>query len=216
MNSHKNARLGFAGRVCLVERVITSGWRGDQTAAAFGASERTVWKWVRRFRSEGREGLRDRTSRPRHSPRRSAPAVERRIARLRAQRRSGPQIADQLRLPLSTVGDVLRRLGLGRLPSLVPPPPIVRYERATPGELLHIDAKKLGRIIVVGHRITGDRAVRGPRSRTGWSIFTSRLTTPRASRTPRSCPTKRPRVRCAFSATRLPGSRRSASGSSGS
>lgn len=94
--------------------------------------------------------------------------LERRIARLRTQRRSGPQIADALALPLSTVGDVLRRLGLGRLPSLTVRPPIVRYERERPGELLHIDAKKLGRIVVVGHRITGDRAVRGPRRRTGW------------------------------------------------
>lgn len=97
--------------------------------------------------------------------------LERRIARLRTQRRSGPQIADALALPLSTVGDVLRRLGLGRLPSLTVRPPIVRYERERPGELLHIDAKKLGRIVVVGHRITGDRAVRGPRRRTGWETL---------------------------------------------
>jgi transposase InsO family protein len=84
--------------------------------------------------------------------------LERRIQHLRAQRRSGPQIADRLNLSLSTVGDVLRRLGLGRLPALTPRPPIVRYERERPGELLHIDAKKLGRIgDGVGHRITGDR-----------------------------------------------------------
>lgn len=168
MNSHKNARLGFAGRVCLVERLLEDGWSTTETAAAFGVSVQTVRKWRRRYQAEGRDGLRDHASRPRRSPRQVSAMLERRIARLRTQRRSGPQIADALALPLSTVGDVLRRLGLGRLPSLTVRPPIVRYERERPGELLHIDAKKLGRIVVVGHRITGDRAVRGPRRRTGW------------------------------------------------
>ena len=173
VNSHPNARLGLAGRLCLVQRVRQDRWTASQAAAAFGVSDRTVRKWLARFRTEGRDGLRDRASRPRRSPRRVRPTLERRIARLRARRRSGPQIADALALPLSTVGDVLRRLGLGRLPPLTPRPPIVRYERATPGELLHIDAKKLGRIAVgiVGHRITGNRAVRGPRQRTGWECL---------------------------------------------
>ena len=160
MNSHKNARLGFAGRVCLVERVLRDGWSGTQAAQAFGVSARTVWKWVQRYRTEGRPGLRDRTARPHRSPRQLRRVLERRIARLRARRKTGPQIADALGLPLSTVGDVLRRLGLGRLPSLTPRPPIVRYERERPGELLHIDAKKLGRIGRVGHRAHGDRSVR--------------------------------------------------------
>lgn len=173
MNSHKNARLGFTGRVCLVERVVQDGWTGAQAAAAFGVSARTVWKWVGRYRSGGRAALRDASARPHRSPRQLARALERRIARLRAQRRSGPRIADQLGLPLSTVGDVLRRLGLGRLPPLQPRPPIVRYERERPGELLHIDAKRLGRIEpgIIGHRITGNRAVRGPRCRTGYETL---------------------------------------------
>lgn len=171
MNSHKNARLGFAGRVCLVDRLVRDGWSTGATADAFGVSVQTVRKWRRRYQSDGHDGLRDHTSRPRRSPRQLSAVLERRIARLRAQRRSGPQIADTLGLPLSTVGDVLRRLGLGRLPSLTVRPPIVRYERARPGELLHIDAKKLGRIVVVGHRITGDRAIRGPRQRTGWECL---------------------------------------------
>lgn len=160
MNSHKNARLGYAGRACLVERVLRDGWSGAQAARAFGVSARTVWKWVQRYRAEGRVGLRDRSARPHRSPRQLRPTVERRIARLRAQRKTGPQIADRLGLPISTVGDVLRRLGLGRLAPLVPRPPVVRYECARPGELLHIDAKKLGRIRGVGHRMHGDRAVR--------------------------------------------------------
>lgn len=173
MNSHKNARLGFAGRVCLVTRVVRDAWSGAQTATAFGVSARTVWKWVQRYRAEGIAGLRDHASRPHRSPRRTRRPVERRIAALRARRRTGPQIADALGLPLSTVGDVLRRLGLGRLPPLQPRPPIVRYEKDRPGELLHIDAKRLGKIHpgIIGHRITGDRAVRGPRRRTGWETL---------------------------------------------
>ena len=168
MNSHRNARLGFAGRLCLVQRLQHDGWTQAETAAAFGVSERTVRKWLRRYEREGRTGLPDRSSRPRRSPRKLARGLEHRIATLRTQRRSGPQIADALRLPLSTVGDVLRRLGLGRLPPLAPRPPIIRYERATPGELIHIDSKKLGRIVVMGHRVTGNRAQHGPRCGTGW------------------------------------------------
>lgn len=172
MNSHKNARLGFAGRVCLVERVTRDGWETRDAAAAFAVSVQTVRKWLRRYRREGVSGLRDRTSRPQRSPRQLPPRVERQIARLRQRRKSGPQIADALTLSLSTVGDVLRRLGLGRLPSLEVRPPIVRYERERPGELLHIDAKKLGRIVGgVGHRITGDRTRRGPTRGGGWECL---------------------------------------------
>jgi len=167
VNSHKNARLGFTGRVCLVQRVLRDRWTRTKAAAAFGVSDRTVRKWVARYRGEGRDGLRDRSSRPRHSPRQLTGELEQRIARLRAQRKSGPQIADALHLPLSTVGDVLRRLGLGRLPSLEPRPPIVRYERERPGELLHIDGKRLGKIAGIGHRITGETG-RHPRRHPGW------------------------------------------------
>jgi transposase InsO family protein len=172
VNSHKNARLGFAGRVCLVTRVQDDEWSPSEAAAAFGVSVQTVRKWVRRYQAEGREGLRDRSSRPHRSPRQVARRLERRIAQLRARRYSGPQIADLLQVPLSTVGDVLRRLGLGRLPPLSPRPPIVRYERERPGELLHIDAKTLGRIVGgVGHRITGDRTRRGMAPHVGWECL---------------------------------------------
>jgi transposase InsO family protein len=170
VNSHKNARLGFAGRACLVERVLRDRWTAPAAAAAFGVSDRTVRKWVARYRCEGHAGLADRSSRPIRSPRRLARALERRIARLRARRKSGPQIADALRVPLSTVGDVLRRLGLGRLPPLTPRPPVIRYERASPGELLHIDVKQLARIASghMGHRVTGDRTRHGAQRRLGW------------------------------------------------
>ena len=106
-HSHQNARLGFAGRACLVERVLGDGWTAPDAAAAFHVSARTVWKWVRRFRDGGRAALQDRTSRPRRSPRQLAPALERRITRLRAKRRSGPQIADALALPLDAVEKAL-------------------------------------------------------------------------------------------------------------
>ena len=173
MKSHANARLGFAGRVCLVERIVRDGWGTAMAARAFGISERSVRKWLARFRAEGRAGLGDRTSRPHRSPRRLSATLERRIAQRRARRDTGPQIARALGLPLSTVGDVLRRLGLGRLPPRVPRPPVIRYERATPGELVHIDTKRLGKIApgIIGHRITGDRTVRGPRCRTGWEVL---------------------------------------------
>lgn len=167
MNSHKNARLGFTGRACLVACILEHGWGTQRAADAYGVSVQTVRKWLRRYRAAGPDGLRDRSARPHRSPRRLPAALEARVVQLRAQRRSGPQIADALALPLSTVGDVLRRLGLGRLPSLTPRPPIVRYERAHPGELLHIDAKRLGRIAGLGHRITGD-AGRHPRQHPGW------------------------------------------------
>ena len=161
MNSHKNARLGFAGRVGLVAHVLEQQWGTHAAAAAYGVSVQTVRKWLRRYRAAGTAGLRDRSSRPRHSPQRLAAALERRIVHLRQRRLSGPQIADRLALPLSTVGDVLRRHGLGRLPSLTPRPPVVRYERERPGELLHIDAKRLGRIAGIGHRAS-DHGARAP------------------------------------------------------
>jgi transposase InsO family protein len=153
--------------------VLHDGWSGAATAAAFHVSERTVWKWVARYQAGELPALRDGSSRPRQSPRQLAPRLERRIVALRAQRLTGPRIADRLGLPLSTVGDVLRRHGLGRLPSLTPPPPVVRYERERPGELLHVDSKKLGRIEAgtIGHRITGNRAVRGRRQATGWEYL---------------------------------------------
>jgi transposase InsO family protein len=138
---------------------LKEGWSIAQTAAAFGVSPRTVHKWLARYRAEGATGLRDRPSRPRRSPARISVEREELILRLRRSRQTGPQIARGLRMPTATVARVLRRAGLHRLRLLEPPEPPKRYERKRPGELLHLDVKKLARIAGrVGHRIHGDRS----------------------------------------------------------
>jgi transposase InsO family protein/transposase-like protein len=173
VNSHKNARLAFAGRVCLVERVINEHWRVADAARGLGISKPTVRKWVKRWEEQGITGLADRSSRPHRSPRQIVKSLETQIKRLRLQRLSGPEIADRLALPISTVGDVLRRLDLGRLPPLFPPPPVVRYEKEHPGELIHIDTKRLGRIVVgfTGRRVSGRSKLVAPTSHAGWECL---------------------------------------------
>ena len=160
MNVHKNARMTVHGRALLVDRIVGHGWPMAQAASAAGVSERTAYKWLARYRAGGVPALHDRGSTPGRSPRRTPPAIAIAIERLRRERLSGPRIARRLGIPVSTVGAVLRRLGLGRLKALDERPEIVRYERAWPGELIHIDTKKLGRIDGIGHRITGDRTRR--------------------------------------------------------
>ena len=166
MNMHKNARLMPQGRLLLVQRVLDQGWTVGSAAGAAGLSERQAYRWLARYRAGGRAGLLDRSSAPRRRRHQVPAARVAEIERRRRQRLSGPAIARQLGMPVSTVGGILRRLGLGRLATLEPRPPIVRYERERPGELLHIDTKKLGRIAAVGHRITGDR--RDRRRGAGW------------------------------------------------
>lgn len=163
MKVHRNAKTTPKGRAVIVQRVEREGWSARETAAAFGVSTRTVAKWRARYRRVGVEGLLDGCSTPQRIPPRTSGARETQIATLRAARLTGAAIAGRLQLPRSTVGAVLRRLGLGRLPPRTLPPPVQRYERARAGELLHIDIKTLGRIGRVGHRIHGDRrqAVRG-------------------------------------------------------
>lgn len=168
MNTHKNARMTVHGRALLVKRVDSEGWGVAEAASAAGVSERTAFKWLARSRSGGERMLRDRSSAPARCPHRLPAATVAEIERLRRTRMTGPQIARQLAMPRSTVGAVLRRLGLGRLSALDPKPPVVRYERAAPGELIHIDTKKLGRIDGIGHRITGDR--RGQKKGIGWDL----------------------------------------------
>jgi len=169
MNVHKNARMTVHGRLLLVQRVREAGWRVVAAAAAAGVSERTAYSWLARYRAGGERALHDRSSAPARSPRRLPAEVTAEIERLRRQRLTGPQIARRLGRPVATVGLVLRRLGLGRLAALEPRPAVVRYQRANPGELLHIDTKKLGRIAGIGHRITGNR--RDTRRGAGWEIL---------------------------------------------
>jgi transposase InsO family protein len=168
MNAHKNARMTVHGRALLVKRITVEGWLVADAASAAGVSERTAYKWLARFRSGGEAALRDRSSAPIRCSHRLPAATVGEIERLRRHGLTGPQIARQLAKPLSTVGAILRRLGLGRLSALDPKPPAIRYERAAPGELIHIDTKKLGRIDGVGHRITGDR--RGQKRGIGWDM----------------------------------------------
>jgi len=156
MNIHKNARLTPRGRERLV-RQIESGQPAQAVAQAAGVCPRTVRKWVDRYRRAGLAGLRDRSSRP-HRLRQPTPqTVVEEIERLRRQRRTGKQIAAETSVSPATVSRVLRRLGLNKLSALEPAEPVRRYEREHPGELIHIDIKKLGRIGGVGHRITGRR-----------------------------------------------------------
>jgi transposase InsO family protein len=142
----------------MVERVVELGWAPADASQAAGVSVRTLWRWVRRAREQ--EGFADRSSRPRRVPRRTAPGRVRKIEKLRRRRFTAPAIARRLRMPRSTVSAVLRRMGLSRLRHLDPPTPVRRYERERPGELLHLDTKKLGRIQGIGHRIHGDRRTR--------------------------------------------------------
>ncbi len=160
MKLHGNARTCLHGRRLIVERVSAQGWTLARAAEAAGVSVRTVSKWLARFRAEGADGLLDRSSAPSLVPGRTAEERVELIAALRRLRMTGAEIAETLAMPLSTVSAVLTRIGLGRLSRLEPPEPANRYERKRPGELLHIDVKKLGRIGRPGHRVNGDRRTR--------------------------------------------------------
>jgi len=157
MNSHKNAPLTPKGREAMVRSVIEEGLSKAGAARQFNTTPKTVAKWVARFRIEGADGLRDRSSRPLSSPSQTAPATCSAIEALRRQRHTGKHIAAQMGVSTATVSRILRRLGLNRIRDLEPAEPVRRYERENPGELIHIDIKKLGKFKRVGHRITGDR-----------------------------------------------------------
>ena len=160
MDLHKNARSCPQSRALLVRRVVEQGWTVRRAADAQGISERSAYRWLARYRSEGLAGLNDRSSRPHHTPRKTPQKQLKRIVSLRLRRLSGAEISSWTGLPRSTVARWLNRVGLGRLRQLAPPEPIRRYEKEHPGELLHLDIKKLGKIRGVGHRITGDKTKR--------------------------------------------------------
>lgn len=145
MKTHANARLSLKGRELLIERVQTAGWSLSSAAEAAGISDRTARKWVGRYRCEGAAGLRDRSSAPERVANRIEPRRVQVICALRQLRMTGAEIAEALGMAHSTVSGILTRSGLGRLGRLGLQP-AVRYERERPGELLHVDVKKLGRI----------------------------------------------------------------------
>lgn len=166
MNNHKNERLTVYGRALLVRRVVDEGLRPMEVAQAMGVSVRTAYKWVRRYREEGEAGLQTRSSRPQDSPLAIPESVIQDVIARRRQRQTYRQIAEATGIGHSTVARILRRAGLNRLASLEPARAANRYEHPAPGDLLHLDIKKLGRFARPGHRVTGHRQ---PKNRgAGW------------------------------------------------
>ncbi len=166
MNMHQNARLTPKGRERLVG-LIEAGAAVSHAASVCGVSAKTAAKWHRRFRAEGCRGLQDRPSRPVRLRNPTPPAVCDRIVSLRRDRLTGAHIAAKTGVSPATVSRVLRRAGLSRLRDLEPAEPVHRYERDHPGELIHLDIKRLGRFEQTGHRITGDRQ-QGQSRGAGW------------------------------------------------
>jgi transposase InsO family protein/transposase-like protein len=179
MKVHANAPLGPKGRATMVLRVLEQGWSLAEAAAAAGVSDRTCRKWRDRYLAEGEAGLLDRSSAPQSIPHRTADELVEAIVLLRKLRMTAAEIAFCLGMALSTVSAVLLRVGLGKLSRLEPPEPPNRYQRQRPGELVHVDVKKLGRIRGgAGHRITGRRHYKQTRTdadghrreTTGWEF----------------------------------------------
>ena len=163
MNMHKNARTTPHSRALMINRV-EEGWPVKAAASAAGVSVRTVYKWLARYRNEGLSGLIDRSSAPRVCPHALPSTWVDLIRTLREARHVAHSIARQLPLARSTVSQCCLVWGWGRLSQLMNPPPVVRYEREFPGELVHLDIKKLGRFHRPGHRVSGERKSRGA----GW------------------------------------------------
>ena len=195
MNIHKNARLTPLRREEMARDVVEGRLSKAHAALTYGVTVKVVARWVERFRAEGSAGMADRSSRPKTSPRRTEAIVADAIAALRRQRLTGKHIAMATGVSEATVSRVLARAGLSRLKDLEPAEPVRRYEREHPGELVHLDIKKLGRIGSVGHRITGryPGAVNAISASAG-SSSTSASTMPRASLSSKSCPTSAKRA----------------------
>jgi transposase InsO family protein len=157
MNVHKNARLTFVRRLEMVQDILLKGFTPCAAAAVHGVTEPSARKWLGRYLAKGETGLHDRSSRPKVSPKAISPAKALAIVELRRRRLTQARIANAIGVSKSTVGRVLERAGLSRLRDLEPSEPAVRYEHEHPGDLLHIDTKKLGRIERMSHRVTGNR-----------------------------------------------------------
>jgi len=167
MNIHKNARLTPRRREEMALAVIEGSLSQAQAAVQFAVTAKVVKRWVERYKAEGRSGMADRSSRPRCSPNATDQAVADRIVALRCLRFTGKHIASVVAVSPATVSRVLARAGLSRLKDLEPAEPVRRYEHDAPGDMIHIDIKKLGRFDRVGHRITGDRR-QGETRGAGW------------------------------------------------
>lgn len=169
MNVHKNARLTLIGRERVVKQILERVLTPAAASAAAGVSLRTVYKLLARYRKEGLAGLCDRCSRPKRMRCALSGRQRELIERLRRDRRPYREIAKRAKASLSTVARYARRLGLNRLEVLDPKPPVQRYEHEQPGELVHLDTKRLGRFRRPGHRVTGDRTVESPGA--GWEFL---------------------------------------------
>ena len=169
MKLHGNARLTPYSRLQAVRAMSAGRSSVAAIAAHAGVSERTLYKWQKRFRDEGEGGLRDRSSRPRRIARCTSQQQVRRVLKLRCQGLLGRDIATRLHMSVSTVHRYLKRYGVARLSDLEPKPVVIRYERQVPGELVHMDTKKLARIEREGHRIHGDRSLKV--SGAGWEYL---------------------------------------------
>jgi transposase InsO family protein len=169
MNTHKNARLTYLRRLELVQDITERGLSASEAGVQQGVSAVTARKWLGRYLADGAAGLLDKSSRPALSPRQIDPKVALVIVELRRKLMLQAQIASYMGVSKATVSRVLRRAGLSRLTDLRPPEPVQRYEREQPGELLHIDIKKLGRIERPGHRVTGTRE--GRIQGAGWEFL---------------------------------------------
>jgi transposase InsO family protein len=170
MDIHENARLTPHGRERLA-KMILSGQTPQAASEAAGVCPRTGRKWRDRFDQEGLAGLKDRSSRPHRLRQPTPPEVIERIASLRCQRLPGNEIATTVGVSPSTVSRVFKRLGLSKLSALEPAEPVHRYEREQPGEMIHLDIKKLGKFNHVGHRITGDRTGQSNSRGVGWEFL---------------------------------------------
>lgn len=170
MDVHNNARLTPKGREEMVRAVVDHGATCAQAARRFNTTAKTVAKWVRRFREHGLAGLCDRSSRPRSSPRQTPLATCDTVEALRRERRTQQHIAEETGLSKATVSRILKHRGLSLLSALEPKPVRPRYERETPGDIIHIDIKKLGKFSKIGHRITGDRTGQANTRGIGWEF----------------------------------------------